>query len=296
MSEKDIEILKRRIETIGGLPTLPQIAAEVLSLVNDPSSSMKDISNIIHRDPTLASKVLKIANSAFYGLRQQVGSLQLAIVVLGLKKITGLITSVSIVNIFPADSAGGAIDRTRFWEHSAAAGFLARAVAEHAGLDFDGEEFVSGLLHDIGKLAFDQYFHDDFIRAAEMVSSTGSSAAEAERRVFGAGHNEVGAWMAENWSIPDSIRTAILHHHSVASAPEQHKTLTAVVGVANHIAKLRGLTPSTGEKLCILSKLPAWAIFTRAPSKLANANADEFLGALKGEIKAAREFMGLASS
>ena len=96
-----MDILRKKIESIGGLPTLPRVASEIIARVSDPDSSMKDISKIIHQDPSLAAKILKVANSAFYGLRQEVSTLQLAMVVLGgLGSPAGVVTGAVALSMF----------------------------------------------------------------------------------------------------------------------------------------------------------------------------------------------------
>ncbi|MHC4664321.1 MAG: HDOD domain-containing protein, partial [Planctomycetota bacterium] len=240
MSEPSkLDILRKKIESIGGLPTLPKVAAEIIARVSNPDSSMKDISKIIHQDPSLAAKILKVANSAFYGLRQEVTTLQLAMVVLGLKKIMNLVASISIFSVFPTRAGRKAIEREKFWLHSAGTGTIARILAQRMELELDGEEFVAGLLHDIGKIVIDQYFHEDFLKILDLIEQ-GKDALEAENTVLGASHAEIGEWIAFHWRLPRSLIAAIRYHHDPAQAGE-HTMFAALAATANQLAIKKGI-------------------------------------------------------
>ena len=114
MNQEKFELIKKQILTIGDLPTLPHIAMEVSRLANSSTSSMSDIVRIIHNDPSLTAKMLKVANSAFYGMPKRIESLNMSLVVLGMREINNLVTSICIFKAFPAVPGRPSFDRERF--------------------------------------------------------------------------------------------------------------------------------------------------------------------------------------
>lgn len=292
----NLELIKRKIESIGGLPTLPQIAGEVLSIAGNPSSSMKDLSRVIHRDPALAGKVLKIANSAFYGLRQQVGSLQLAIVVLGLKKITNLVTSVSVFNMFQKDKDDTVFNRVKFWEHSAGTGQVARILARRSGLETDGEEFVGGLLHDLGKIIIDQYFGEQFKEIIELMKNDETlSSEEAEKQVLGAGHSKLGGWLADKWHLPTVLVECVTYHHNPAGASPANRAIVTVVSLANAIAKVKGVGFKSRGTYAEVAAMQEWDILRDSAPTLDVDDVEDFLATIDSEVESVWEFVKIAS-
>jgi HD-like signal output (HDOD) protein len=151
MSEKALEKIRQEVEEIGALPTLPEIPMKILHLVANEDSSMDDISKIVERDPSLTANILKVANSPYYGVRQKIASLKLALAILGLNEIINIVTSISIVRLFPASRRDGSFERAKFWQHSFGCAAAVRMLARDLELETQGVEFVAGLLHDLGK-------------------------------------------------------------------------------------------------------------------------------------------------
>jgi len=284
-----LDIIRKKIESIGGLPTLPRVASEIIARVSDPSSSMKDISKIIHQDPSLAAKILKVANSAFYGLRQEVTTLQLAMVVLGLKKIMNLVASISVFSVFPTRPDGRSVDRPRFWLHSAGTGAIARSISQRMELDLDGEEFVAGLLHDIGKIVMDQYFHDEYLEILGRIEK-GESGLSAEEYVLGATHSEVGDWIARHWKLPDQLVSSIRYHHDPGQAGE-NRVLAAIAGTANLLAAKKGIGFYGEKPPSDFRKSNEWYILEQTAPALKKISGSEILDTCDSEITAAREFL-----
>jgi len=262
--------------------------------VSDPSSSMKDISRIIHQDPSLAAKILKIANSAFYGLRQEVTTLQLAMVVLGLKKLMNLVASISVFTVFPTRPGGKAIEREKFWLHSAGTGAISRILSRRMGLELEGEEFVAGLLHDIGKIVLDQYFHDEFVEILDKIER-GESGLAAETAALGADHAEIGAWIAAHWRLPAALVAAIRFHHDPSRAAE-HSRLAAIAATANLLAAKKGIGFYGEAPGADFRKSNGWFILEKESPGLRKVSGGEILNACDDEIKAAREFLQITTA
>ncbi len=241
MTKKALEKFRREVEEIGGLPTLPEVPMKILQLITSEKSSMDDISRIVERDPSLTVNILKVANSPYYGMRQKIASLKLALTILGLNEIINIVTSISIVRLFPTRLSGGSFDRVKFWNHSFGCATAARMLARDLDPETEGVEFVAGLLHDIGKLVLDQYFHPKLREVRKLREKEGLALLEAETRVIGVDHAVLGSWLAKRWDLPPPLVESIAHHHSpldvlALAPPSREPALTAMVHLADILA------------------------------------------------------------
>ncbi len=234
----DTERLKRITRTIINLPTLPTVVAKMIELIDDPQSSARSLSRIIKTDQVLTTRILRMANSAYYGFPNPISSINLAIVVLGFDTIRNLGLSVAVISrLSRAANGDELLDYTRFWEHSAAVAVASRMLARmHGYRSMESEAFVAGLIHDIGKLILSQYQTSNYSKCLQIVSTERISLAAAEERVFGVTHAEVGSWLAGRWNLPDALTEAIRLHH-IPLAARAKPELTAIVHFANILAR-----------------------------------------------------------
>ncbi len=221
------ELLREKVQNIIQLPALPTIALEVASLIDNPKTSVAKLTNVISTDQVLTAKVLKIANSPFYGFQRKISTLDFAIMVLGFDSLKEILLSISLINAF-RKRQDKRFDSREFWKHSLATGIGARTIARQLGYRISGESFVAGLLHDIGILVTYQYFHDDFIRIVDAVREGKSTFQDMEKAVLLATHAEIGGWLAERWNLPDQLTEAIRFHHRPELA-EKNPQLAALV-------------------------------------------------------------------
>lgn len=247
MSEQILERIKREVEEIGALPTLPEIPLKIIRLISDTESSMEDISKIIETDPSLTANILKIANSPYYGMPQKIASLKLALTILGLNEIINIITSISIVRLFPSKKRADSFDRTKFLRHSLGCATAARMLAKDMRFDTEGIDFVAGLLHDIGKLIIDQYFHSKLKAIRKARETEGMTLLEAEASAVGVDHATLGSWLAQRWGLPAVLVESITYHHRpldvlALTAPSQQPALTAIVHLADILSHEPGLS------------------------------------------------------
>lgn len=290
----DISI-REKIESIGQLPTFPETASEVVKLVNNSSVSMRQISNVIGQDPSLAAKVLKFVNSAFYGLHQSVSSLQLALVMLGIREIRNIVIGLSVFKTFDKANHSKLFDKVRFWQHSVSTGQIARSISTKLSIQMEGEEFTAGLLHDMGRIVFDQFFPEEFGRAWKSSISDSIPLHEAEKNELGVDHAEIGAWMASKWNLPLNLVDAIRCHHEPSKA-EHGKILVAVVSLANMLCKIEGVKFGGFMSETTLENSEPWKILLKERPQLEDIDLERFTFELESEVIKSFEFLSMVGS
>ncbi|NLE00985.1 MAG: HDOD domain-containing protein [Fibrobacter sp.] len=218
------EQLKDKIQHVANLPTLPQVASHLLQIINEPLTSSNDVANVIGQDISLSSKVLRLANSAFYGIPRSITNINNAIVVLGFKVINTMVLSLTVFDLFPESTKYAKLfDRKAFWLHSLSCGLIAKSLASKIKkfILFDPEEaFCAGLLHDIGKVVMEQYMHQEFHKALQVAKQKNIPLFEAETQIMGFNHTDVAEWLTSSWSLPLDIQLPLIHHHSLNSIPQ----------------------------------------------------------------------------
>jgi diguanylate cyclase (GGDEF)-like protein len=221
--------LIERLSRAKNLPSPPGVALRVIELGQDPNVSMGRVVDAISADPALTAKILRIANSAFYGRRRRTESLRQAIVLLGLNGTLSLALSFSLVVGLRA-SQGSGLDYDLFWRRSLAAATCARALGTHVRLRRGEELFLAGLLQDIGMLALDKVM-PGLYRAVGPMQADHTHVQRVERESVGADHAMVGAWLLNNWNLPRIFQNAVDGSHgsdAVEVAPEDRMFIQCV--------------------------------------------------------------------
>ena len=213
---------RERIESIveNELPPLPFTVAKVLEVARDPFVSPIILNKVITSDPVLTSKVLSVVNSAYYGVTNKVKSVVQAIIMLGINTIRDIALSTALLPL--AQQLAKKVhqygfDITGFWEHSLATGVTSRLIALHLKIDPKEAEvfFISGLLHDIGKLIIGFAFPEDYPKAMERSLLLGTPLYKIETEMFGIDHAEIADIIKKRWSVPREIELVIKHHHNM---------------------------------------------------------------------------------
>lgn len=229
----DSNRIKRITESIIGLPTLPTVVAKMIDLVDNPRTSASSLARLIAADQALTARILKLANSAYYGFSREISTVNMAIVVLGFNTVKDMGLSLSVFDTFKFNRGNHWFDLTRFWEHSIACGIASRMLARTYQTRFTGEAFVAGLLHDIGKVILNQYFQTEFLAIIDA-QKKGITLEEAEVSIIGTHHSQIGAWLADKWNLPRIIsRTLLYHHHPWAT--DKEKLFIALVYLADYL-------------------------------------------------------------
>lgn len=229
----------RVVSNIHNLPTPPLVFYQIEKLINDPDVSAAKIASVLAEDPAMSAKVLKLTNSAFYGLAREVDSIKHAVTIIGLEAVRNLVLSASVLDMFKGTQTDSEYQEA-FWQHSLATGLGSRIIARethsHSMLDPDSA-FSAGLLHDIGKLIICCYLPQEYLALKEAwEQSDDVTDLELEQRVLGYTHPEVGGCLASEWKLPRTLSEAISGHH-VDRGPISDTHTADVVQVANFAAK-----------------------------------------------------------
>lgn len=210
----DRKKLKEKLLKIGDLATLPVVAYNVMQLTQNPKASAMDVGKAISQDPALTSKVLKIANSAFYGFPRKISTINNAIVILGFSNIRNIVLSAGIIDAYKGRKSSEYFDRTDFWKHSLTCGIASKIIASTVGLKNAEEAFIWGLLHDLGKIVMDTYIHEEFSQVAQNAKTNGRLIVDAEQKFLGFNHTDVGSLVAKKWNMPPALIKVIKFHHN----------------------------------------------------------------------------------
>ncbi len=222
------------LHIVGDLPTLPTVAIEVATLLDESRSTPKQITEVMKADQAITSKVLRLVNSAYYSIPGGVTSVERAITFLGYNTVFQLLIGVSVIEFSRLGGASG-IDVREFWKHSLGVAVTGEIIGQRIGHEACEEIFSSGLLHDIGKLALAKVARDRFTRALEQARKEGIHLRKAEIEQGLPTHDEVGRILSEKWRFPPILRMAIgMHHRGHLARPQgilpaQQALLDAVV-------------------------------------------------------------------
>ncbi len=228
---------------ISSMPSLPTTVAKVMEICNNPKTSPTDLDKVISLDPVLMGKVLKLINSAYYGLQNQVTSLVRAIIMLGVNTVKNLALSTAILDKLADKSGFRALNMEGFWRHSLCVGVVAKMIAKKKGVPAQrlDEFFAAGLLHDIGKIPLNNALSDEYVRAMTLADRERIPIHLAEKRAIDIDHAEVGSMIAEAWHLDGPIADAIRYHHDVALFDGKNADIVLAVAVADYYASREGI-------------------------------------------------------
>lgn len=267
----------------GELPTFPAVAAEFMALANDPYASVLQIAEIVERDPALAAKTLKLANSAYIGYSRQVSTIRDAIVLLGLREMRALVLTISVFRAFGELQKRVPPVWEQFWIHSLAVAQTARRLARTLRIKEAEQAYLAGLLHDSGKLLYYLYDAERYILLVEQGYEAGIPMLEAERKQFGNCHPELGCWLLELWNFPPHLAEAVLYHETPEWA-DASMPLVGILCMAELLAKAQGL--GMGEALPVdltgLETHPAWTLLAATYPQVTQIDLSTFVSELAG--------------
>lgn len=240
-TENREQVVAAAIREISHIATLPEITVKVVELVENPKSTAQDLHKVISMDPALCSRILKVVNSSFYGLPGQIGSINRAIVMLGLNAVKNIAIAASLAKLFRGGDLTPTFSARELWTHCNTTAAAGKIIANSLKMGLSDEAFLAGLIHDIGIMVEMQYDRNKLIEVLRKVGvdekgvPTGDFV-EAENAVFGASHEEFGAALCEKWKFPKSFSFVSGFHHKPMQLPAETRTLTALIHIADRFA------------------------------------------------------------
>ena len=220
-------------------PSMPGAAVKLLILMDDPDISVAQIEAILGQDPGLTANILRLANSAYFGMPSKVGSIKQAVLLLGLKRLVQIVIASCVSAIMDKPVTGYDLPPGEFWHHSVGVTVAAEGLMKELNIKTSEEIFTAALLHDVGKLVVGEYV-DNNISQIEDSTSQGISFEKAENLVLGTNHADIGAQILKQWSLPPVIVNAVRWHHSPESADSTDKMLD-IIHVANVLCLMIGI-------------------------------------------------------
>ncbi|MBN1647322.1 MAG: HDOD domain-containing protein [Spirochaetales bacterium] len=225
---------------INKMPSLPTTVAKILEICNNPMTSPADLNKVISLDPVLMGKVMKLINSAYYGLSQEITSLVRAIIMLGINTVKNLALSTAVLGTIGKKSDFQTLNMEGFWRHSLCVGVTAKLIAKARKVDTKTleEYFIAGLLHDIGKIPLNAKLAEDFILAMAASDRDHLPLYVSEEKLMGINHTGVGRMILQTWKLSENIIEAVTNHHSYLSYEGKYKELVYTIAMANYFASL----------------------------------------------------------
>jgi len=251
MNSNSVQTMKGRIESITALPTIPANLKRIAIMLEKPRLTLEELARFISHDPALATKVLTMVNSAYFGFPERISSISHAVMLLGLNAIRGLLLGVSVFDLMQENMNG-------LWEHSCACAVAARCIAQQKEFKKSEEVSVCALLHDIGKVTIMLRYPAEYEQILCSTQERSMTIYDVEKLFFPASHAEAGGWLAQKCRFPPNLVEAIGFHHRPQIA-KQAPLETAIVHVADILVRAKGVGFS-GDDLVPLVQQSAWQL------------------------------------
>jgi HD-like signal output (HDOD) protein len=231
-------IVRKAMSLVSDIATLPEVTVKIINIVEAPRSTARDLHEVIKTDPALSARLLKVVNSAFYGLPGQVATIDRAIVLLGLSTVKNIAIAASISRLFTGERISETFTGKDIWRHSVAVAVLTRQIYKQAfGHQPDADEaFLCGLIHDLGLLVIRQAFPEQLAQVIDECAKNGGNFCEIEERILGANHQIFGQQLAAKWKFPTRLRTVLGYHHAIDALSPEHRAMPTIIHVADTIA------------------------------------------------------------
>ena len=229
------------------LPTMPEVLVKLNEVMSDPESSAETVAKVVSKDPAVATNMLRIVNSAYYGLPVRVSSVSLAVSVLGFNMTRKVALKAAVFSVFAKKRDKiQQFDPAGFWRHAVFSGVAARTLGQHSSQFGDShveDLYIAGLLHDIGKILLLEKACPRYLAMLRKAAQDKVPETEVEVADFGFTHADVGSVLAIKWFLPEDLAIAIRYHHAPSRDPF-HRSLSSLIHLSDHLAWSAG-RPST---------------------------------------------------
>jgi HD-like signal output (HDOD) protein len=229
---KDIERLVAQVNQ-SNISSISGMVVRIVAIANDPEASAKDLVDIIHTDPPLAANVLRLVNSAYYAPRRKIADIHQAVIFIGFNALKELALNQKVCEIFQSAINIEGYSRQALWRHSVAVGQFAKMVYRREFAEQGGSPYAVGLLHDLGIIIEDQFRNPALVDALQLMNDEKLVLCQAEQRILGYDHCQIGAAVSQAWHFPDEIIYGIEYHHTPDRAPDEFSRIAATLFVAD---------------------------------------------------------------
>ncbi len=232
--------IKEMLKEIKALKPMPQVANQILAIVENPKSSMSDVADLVAYDPSLTANVLKQCNSAYFSLPRKVDSVQDAISMMGLDQVVDMVLLKGAADNLTKSQKGYDLNEGELWRHSVSSALIAKELAIKKGSKHKHMIFTAAMLKDIGKVILNRYVGDSFNKINNLVKNKNYSFGEAEKKVIGISHAELGGIVAKMWKFSPAMIFMITNHH-LSDESARKDTETSIVYLADTVCMMMGI-------------------------------------------------------
>ena len=240
------EKLKMLTQQITNIPTMPPVIPHLLGTLRDPSATAGDVEKILLNAPSLTARVLKLVNSAYYGLNRRIESVRDAVVYLGFDTVKNLAMGASVIQVTSNKVDGGNTPEVEFdlaglWRKAIATGVAAESTAKRLRYENSSDCLVAGLLHILGTIILRIYFPEDLQEAIQYAHENGCSLLEAEKEIIGVPDPEIAGWLGKKWDLPKDIVRGLSSYHKPLSLPEEQNKTPVMVHMGVKIVRMQNI-------------------------------------------------------
>ncbi len=286
-NEKKKVLLDAYIARATPMPTLPASAMRILELTRADDADVEKIADEIMKDKVLTARMIRLVNSAFWGIRRRVASIREAIVYLGLNQIRSIVLTTSLFNTFP--SKNPAFNISYIWQHGLGCALISKKIASLVHYPDLEKVYLGGLMHDIGKVVLSQFSIKEYDEVLEMVKEGFSTFYEAENKLLGINHCDFGPWFSSQWGFSKELTETISLHHNPEEAREDI-SLVSIVSLANLFCRVRGLDYAIKQHNPVsMFDTPAWKILKGNDPKLEKLDLARFTWELDATVEEVRQ-------
>lgn len=241
--EREIPDITRLLEEVdrSDIATIKRVVAGILRIINDPRATIEQLKELIEVDPPLAAKVLRTANSAYYSSGRRINEIEQAVIWIGFDELKEIVLHQSVLPIFSSHRALGKYSRALLWKHCVSVAVLGKMIYRKEFAERGENMYAVGLLHDIGVIVEDQLRNRGFAQVVELTQHEGIALVQAEERVLGFNHAQVGRALALRWNFPPDFAGSIGSHHDSFGVPQDYARMDLVLYISNALSHSSGI-------------------------------------------------------